>query len=278
MYKEFENYEIGIRSIITPVVKFLLITNVSVFIIQIIFSNMFHIQLSSYLGLIPKYVYTEFTLWQLVSYLFLHGNFFHILINMFVLWMFGCELERYWGSREFLFYYFVTGIGAGIFSVIFDYNSTIPIIGASGAIYGILTAFGIIFPNRLIYVYFLIPIRAKYFVMIFGVITLLSAISASSSGIAHFAHLGGMVIGFIYLRKNFHSEYIIEKWRQFRINIKLRAIRNKQKKIRVFKEQVNSILDKISKVGYENLTEEEKKILHKASIFLLKEEGEKYQN
>jgi biopolymer transport protein ExbB/TolQ len=87
-----------------------------------------------------------------------------------------------------------------------------------------------------------------------------------------------MVIGFIYLRKNFHSEYIIERWKQFRINRKLRTIRNKQKKIRVFKEQVNSILDKINKIGYEHLTEEEKKVLRKASIFLLKEEGEKYQN
>ena len=84
---------------------------------------------------------------------------------MFVLWMFGSELERYFGSREFLLYYFITGVGAGIFSVIFDYNSVIPIIGASGAIYGILTAFGMIFPNRLIYLYFLIPVRAKYFVI-----------------------------------------------------------------------------------------------------------------
>jgi len=275
MYQEYESYEVGMNRVITPVVKYLIIANAAAFILQILFAKIFHISLSPYLGLVPKYVYTKFTVWQLFSYLFLHGSFWHILINMFVLWMFGCELERYWGSKEFLFYYFVTGVGAGIFSIIFDFNSTIPIIGASGAVYGILTAFGIIFPNRLIYIYFIIPIRAKYFVIIFGIITFLSAFSTTSSGIAHFAHLGGMVIGFIYLKKNLRLEYIIEMWRQFRFSRRLKNIRNKQKRVRDFKEQINIILDKINEVGYENLTEEEKKILHKVSSYLSKEEGKK---
>jgi len=275
MYKEYESYEIGMHRVITPVVKKLIIANVAVFVIQILFSRVFHIYLSSYFGLVPKYVYTKFTVWQIFSYLFLHGSFFHILINMFVLWMFGCELERYWGSREFLFYYFITGVGAGIFSIIADLNSTIPIIGASGAIYGILTAFGIIFPNRLIYIYFIIPIRAKYFVIIFGIITFLSAFSSSATGIAHFAHLGGMVIGFIYLKKNIRLDYILEKWKHFRFNRRLRIIRNKQKRVKDSKEQIDMILDKINEVGYENLTEEEKKILYRASSYLSKEEGKK---
>jgi len=274
MYKEYESYEIGMHRVMTPVVKKLIIANVVVFVIQYLFASK-GIYLSDYLGLVPKDVYTKFTVWQIFSYLFLHGSFFHILINMFVLWMFGSELERYWGSREFLFYYFITGIGAGIFNIIMDLNSTIPIIGASGAIYGILTAFGMIFPNRLIYIYFIIPIRAKYFVIIIGIITFLSAYWTSNSGIAHFAHLGGIVIGFIYLRKNIRFNYIIEKWKRFRFNRKLRIIRSKQKKIKDSKEQIDTILDKINEVGYENLTEEEKKILYRASIYLSKEEGKK---
>ena len=275
MYKEYESYELGMHRVITPVVKKLIIANVVVFVIQILFSRMFHIYLSPYLGLVPKDVYTRFTVWQIFSYLFLHGSFFHILFNMFFLWMFGSELERYWGSREFLFYYFITGVGAGIFNIIMDLNSTIPIIGASGAIYGILTAFGMIFPNRLIYIYFIIPIRAKYFVIIIGIITFLSAYWTSNTGIAHFAHLGGIVIGFIYLKKNIRLKYIIERWKRFRFNRRLRIIRDKQKKIKDSKEQIDTILDKINEVGYENLTEEEKKILYRASIYLSKEEGKK---
>ncbi len=274
MYKEYESYEIGMHRVITPVVKKLIIANVAVFVIQYLFASK-GVYLSSYLGLVPKYVYTKFTVWQIFSYLFLHGSFWHILMNMFFLWMFGCELERYWGSREFLFYYFVTGVGAGIFNIILDLNSTIPIIGASGAIYGILTAFGIIFPNRLIYIYFLIPIRAKYFVIIIGIITFLSAFSSAPSGIAHFAHLGGIVIGFIYLRKNIRLEYIMERWIRFRFNRRLKIVRDKQKRVRDSKEQIDMILDKINEVGYKNLTEEEKKILYRASIYLSKEEGKK---
>ncbi|MFC1562780.1 rhomboid family intramembrane serine protease [candidate division KSB1 bacterium] len=272
MYQEYQRYEIGMNRAITPVVKLLIIANAAVFICQILFAEIFHISLSPYLGLVPKYVYTRFTLWQIFTYLFLHGGFFHILINMFVLWMFGCELERYFGSKEFLFYYFATGVGAGIFSIIFDYNSIIPIIGASGAIYGILTAFGMIFPNRLIYLYFFIPIRAKYFVIIFGIITLLSAISASHTGIAHLAHLGGMIIGFIYIKKNFRFEQLFEAWRHYKFNLRLKNIRKRQKKVRNFKERINIILDKINEVGYENLTEEEKEILQKASNFFTRED------
>ncbi len=275
MYREIQNYEIGMYRAFTPIVKKLIIANAVVFVLQILFAKVFLISLSPYFGLVPKYIHTKFTIWQLFTYLFLHGGFFHILINMFVLWMFGSELERHFGSKEFLFYYIITGVGAGIFSIIFDYNSTIPIIGASGAIYGILTAFGMVFPNRLIYLYFFIPIRAKYFVIILGIMAFLSAKYASHSGIAHIAHLGGMVIGFIYLRKNFRLEYIVELWRHFIINRRLKNVRKRQRKIKNFKEQVNVILDKIYKVGYNNLTPEEKEILQKASKYFSKEDEEK---
>lgn len=270
MYRQYDSYEIGVFRAITPVIKYLIIANAVIFVAQIIFSQRLDIYLSSYLGLIPKFTYTKLTVWQFFTYLFLHGSFYHILINMFVLWMFGCELERYWGSREFLFFYFLTGVGAGVFSVVFNFGSTIPVIGASGAVYGVLTAFGMIFPNRLIYLYFLIPVRAKYFVIIIGVITFLSAFSSSASGIAHFAHLGGMVIGFIYLKKGFRFEELMEKWRTYRMHRRLKVIRTKQKQEKDLKERMNNILDKINEFGYESLSEEEIRILNKASQYLFK--------
>jgi membrane associated rhomboid family serine protease len=114
--------------------------------------------------------------------------------------MFGSDLEYHWGTRFFIKYFFITGIGAGLCSALFSFYSTIPIIGASGAIYGILLAFAITYPERDIYlIFFPYPIKAKYFALIFGLIEFASSISGAGDGIAHMAHLGGMVIGYIYL-------------------------------------------------------------------------------
>jgi membrane associated rhomboid family serine protease len=136
--------------------------------------------------------------------MFLHAGFWHILFNMFALWMFGCDLERTWGSRRFLYYYFLTGIGAGVTVVLLSPFSTVATVGASGAIYGILLAYGMLFPNRIILVpiffFFFIPVPAKILVMILGGIAFLSAVSAQGGSINHVAHLGGLVVGFLYLR------------------------------------------------------------------------------
>src|SRR5690606_12189968 len=121
----------------------------------------------------------NFYLWQLATYMFLHGGFMHILFNMFALWMFGGELERTWGTRPFVRFYLVCGIGAGITTVLATPGSVIPTIGASGAVYGILLAYGILFPDRIIYLYMILPIKAKYFVMIIGAITFLSSVGST---------------------------------------------------------------------------------------------------
>ncbi len=117
---------------------------------------------------------------------------------MFALWMFGVELERTWGTREFVKFYFLTGIAAGISTALFNWGSIVPTIGASGAIYGILAAYALFFPDRYVYLYFLFPIKMKYLALILGGLEFLSAYS--QDGIAHVAHLGGMVVGFFYLR------------------------------------------------------------------------------
>ena len=173
-------------------------------------------EIDFYFGLIPLLVWKKYFLWQLFTYIFLHGGFSHIFFNLLALWMFGGELESYWGSKKFLFYFFFCGIGAGIFTVLF---SSYPVIGASGAIYGILLAYGWLFPNRPILIYFLFPIPAKYMVIIFGLIELFSSSSGTGGGIAHLTHLGGLVFGFFYMaypmiRQKFRREYYKRKWSQ----------------------------------------------------------------
>jgi membrane associated rhomboid family serine protease len=142
----------------------------------------------------------KFEIWQPVSYLFLHAGFAHIFFNLFALWMFGQAIENYWGSKRFTIYYFITGIGAAIIQLIFV-NANVPTVGASGAVYGILLAFGMMFPNR--YIVLLIPpipIKAKYFVAIFGGIELMNGVLGTQAGVANFAHLGGMLFGYALIK------------------------------------------------------------------------------
>jgi membrane associated rhomboid family serine protease len=140
--------------------------------------------------------------------MFLHAGVFHIVLNMLVLWMFGTDLERAWGTRFFWRYYFVTGIGAAVVTVVAslvpfgvaDVLYLTPTVGASGAIYGLLVAYGLSFPNRPVYLYFLFPVPARVFVLIMGAIELLSSVSGGGSNIAYSAHLGGLAVGFTYLK------------------------------------------------------------------------------
>ena len=154
-----------------------------------------------YFGLHPKdVIHFPFFIWQVATYLFLHGGWAHIIFNLLALWMFGSDLERLWGPRRFLFYFFFTGIGAGIFNVLLQPNETTATIGNSGAVYGILLAYGLLFPDRQILIWFVIPIKAKWLVLIMGVLEFANSLSLPGSNISHIAHLGGMLFGFLYLR------------------------------------------------------------------------------
>lgn len=210
-------------SVLPTVVKNLLIINVLFFLATIAFDVTHHIDLSDYLGL--HYIgASDFQLFQLVTYMFMHGSFAHLFFNMFALWMFGNTLERIWGPNRFLLFYFVCGIGAGLtqelvqyiqyVTTLADYDNVriaanqivsmdtylnmLTTVGASGAVYGILLAFGMMFPNSTIYIYFAIPIKAKWFVLIYGVIELFSGFT-SVDNVAHFAHVGGMLFGLILI-------------------------------------------------------------------------------
>ncbi|NNM94726.1 MAG: rhomboid family intramembrane serine protease [Bacteroidia bacterium] len=238
-----------------PAVKNLLIANVLFFIATLVLQNTFQFDLTNTLGL-HYFLSHDFKPYQGITYMFMHGGFMHIFFNMFALWMFGNMLENYWGSKRFLLFYFICGIGAaltqevtqyiyfhGIENALNIYNAapnmndfsllvqkyftgfqypqpastgeSVEIlqklyqlrmdmsvtIGASGAIFGVLLAFGMLFPDTMLYVFFAIPIKAKYFVIIYGLIELYSAMAANTSdNVAHFAHLGGMVFGFFLIQ------------------------------------------------------------------------------
>jgi membrane associated rhomboid family serine protease len=199
----------------TPIIKKLIIIMGAVFLLQMVVSSW----INFYLGLIPILVWKKYFLWQLFTYIFLHGGITHILFNLLALWMFGGELENYWGSKKFLGYFLFCGIGAGICTVVFSPYQFIPVIGASGAIYGLLLAYGWLFPNRLIYIYFLFPIPAKYMVIIFGLIELFSSMEGTGGGISHLTHLGGLLFGLFYMaypriQQKIRREYYKKKWSQ----------------------------------------------------------------
>jgi len=269
-----QQFRPGGFTILPPVVKNLLIINGLFFLATIALGNAFGIDLYRVLGLrFPGA--QDFAPYQFITYMFMHGDFYHLFFNMFALWMFGNVLENVWGPKRFMVYYFVTGLGAALlhYAILYwqmlptlmavnsllenpdheslraffesdlfrvasleiqnnfrvflrDYNSLINnspneamvtavnflnqyrvdllnapvVVGASGAVFGILLAFGLLFPNSLIYLFFAIPIKAKYFVMIYGGLELYFGISRPGSNIAHFAHLGGMLFGFLLIR------------------------------------------------------------------------------
>jgi membrane associated rhomboid family serine protease len=204
----------------TPVVKTLIIINAIFYLLMMLSRGTAYFFIDQF-SLVPYSVTHEFQLWRLVTYMFLHGGMMHILFNMLFLWWFGSELEKLWGPAMFLRYYFVTGIGGGLFHL-FQPNSVIPVIGASGAIMGILLAYGLKWPNRTVLLWFIIPIKMKYLVILSVAIEFIGAINTSGGGgIAHLAHLGGIVVGFLYLNLNRFRWWLKDvRYRKKRSNIK----------------------------------------------------------
>ena len=218
------------------VTKNLLIINVLCFFGAFVAQQRFGLNLNDILGL-HFFMASDFKLYQLITYMFMHADLYHIFFNMFAVWMFGRTLEHVFGPKRFLIYYMVCGIGAGLVQEVVQYGeyffklshydgvntglSVIPMaeylnlmttVGASGAVYGILLAFGVLFPNTQMFVFPIpFPIKAKFFVIGYAVIELVSGLGASGDGIAHFAHLGGMIFGFFLLmywrKKNNHGQF-----------------------------------------------------------------------
>jgi membrane associated rhomboid family serine protease len=212
---------------ITPAVRALIIANVAVFVLMLVAGD----ALVEYFGLTPQDVLARRRVWQPLTYLFLHSPvaFTHILFNMLAVWMFGVDLERRWGTPFFVKYYFMTGVGAAasvILLSLLPFSWTAPLwfattIGASGAVYGLLMAWAILFPHREILFMFIFPLRARVFVLIVGAIAFLSALTASGGPVANLAHLGGLVIGWLYLKGprdlRLTLRYHLTRWRMERM-------------------------------------------------------------
>jgi membrane associated rhomboid family serine protease len=285
-------------SFFPPVIKALLISNVAIWLLVDFLLAPFRVG-GTFIGGDYGLVVQLFALWplesggfwpwQVVSYMFLHAGFFHVFFNMLMLWMFGMELENIWGSKRFLWYYLICGLGAGLTHIVVNMlmGQQGHVVGASGAVYGVLVAFAMLFPDRPVYVYFLLPVRAKFLIIGFILIDIIGSMSTTSR-VAHFAHLGGAAVGFVLVtlmaqgfslnfvwdlfkrspspryqqrraRKPVHEEIYDAKF--FDINTG-RSLGDERE---LNQEVVDAILDKINTSGYQSLTEEEKRILNEAS-------------
>lgn len=214
----------------TPAVKAIIIANVAVFLLTVALPEL----VIGYLGLSPAAILERGWIWQLVTYLFVHSpsSLMHIVFNMLAVWMFGVDLERRWGTIGFAKFYFVAGVGAGICTVLASlapfawadatYRSVT--VGASGAVYGLLMAWALLFPYREILFMFIFPLQARTFVLIVGAIAFLSAVGASGTGVSNLAHLGGLLAAWLYLKGpgDLRQEirYRLTKWRMDRMRRK----------------------------------------------------------
>jgi len=273
--------------------KNLLIINVLVFLAQYILNSEHPAaNVLGYYGSLHFFMVEDFHIYQFLTYMFLHGSFTHILFNMFAVWMFGSVMERVWGPKKFLFYYIVCGVGAGIIQELVQLWQLvdIPTLGASGAVYGILLAFGMIFPNeRLFIIPFPFPIKAKWLIVGYIVIELFSAMSGPGDGVAHMAHLGGMLFGFLLIRywrkhpdssqrfgRSYGQEFFDNLRRKYEERQRSQHMHAEQtrweeqrretdeeynERQRKNQEEIDAILDKIRKSGYDSLSKEEKKKL-----------------
>ncbi len=256
LYQKDDGVTKGVKIII--VINTLLLLPIFIPGISVYFFKLF--------ALTPFLVVRKLFVWQVVTYSFLHAGLFHYVFNMLALYMFGREIEEYYGTKRFLIFYFTCAIFSGIISIPFMWNNTI--VGASGAIFGVLYVFAKMFPNRQIILFFLFPVPASIAVWIFGAISLFSALSSSGSNIAHFTHLGGLFTAWVLWRyKNIIEDYFLK--RKYRIEESARkvAIKKKINKENYYRSKVDPILKKVSEYGLHSLTNKEKKILSDAKKY-----------
>ena len=270
---QYQRMRYGMGGGMPEVVKKLLIVNGVMFVLQIIVGQ----PLIVYFGLVPYLAWSKLFVWQFLTYMFLHSpnNIFHLLINMYVLYQFGSEVERMWGGKAFLQYYLITGIGAGLFHTLITPFSLTPTIGASGAVSAVMVAYAMLYPNRVLtlLLFFIIPVqmKAKTLAIGFAAISLLMGVSGSPDGVAHFAHLGGMVIGYFYMKRSIPQIPVsqwMNKMKVWNDRRRTREMWKHQQELDELRRKVDDILDKANEVGVENLTRDEQELLKKASKIL----------
>jgi len=254
--------------IFTDAIKILVSINFGIYILQSISGK--EDSFFKLFGLVPSSFISDLMLWQPFTYMFLHAPFYssvgisHILLNMLGLWVFGRELEQAWGKTHFLKYYFITGVGSGLITYFFQMGSDNPVIGASGAVYGILLAYGISYPNRMLYIWGIIPVKSMWLVIIMGSIAFFGVLG-NSDGISHITHISGMVIGYILLKKNWRWKDVLFAIRKKTIEFQVQRHEEKNIKVNMLQKDIDMILEKIQKLGFSGLSDEEKSKLYEAS-------------
>ena len=261
----------------TDAIKIIVSVNFAIYILQS-FSGKEDVFFRLF-GLVPSSFISSLMLWQPFTYMFFHAPFYtsvgisHILLNMLGLWVFGRELEEAWGKNNFLRYYFITGIGSGLITFLFNMNSDDPVIGASGAVYGILLAYGVSYPNRMLYIWGLIPVRSMWLVIIMGAIAFFGLLG-NTDGMSHVTHISGMIIGYILLKKKRRWRDIWFALRKKAIEFQVQRYEQKSVKKRMLQKDIDMLLDKIQKVGFSGLSDKEQSKLYEASKRMSKD-GEK---
>ena len=258
----------------TDAIKILVSVNFGIYILQSVsgkedvFFRLF--------GLVPSTFISDLMLWQPFTYMFFHAPFYssvgisHILLNMLGLWVFGRELEQAWGKTKFLRYYFITGIGSGLITYFFQMGSDNPVIGASGAVYGILLAYGVSYPNRMLYIWGLIPVRSMWLVIIMGSIAFFGLLG-NADGISHVTHISGMLIGYVLLKKKWRWRDIWFAIRKKTIEFQVQRYEEKSIKNKMLQKDIDVILEKIQKVGFIGLSDREQSKLYEASKTMSKD-------
>ncbi len=306
-YNSYGSTGMGGFSLLPPVIKKLIIINIAVFLIQSLFESITlggypgwyvinrYFALNPLTGIDPTGQSYNFQIWQVITYQFMHGGFWHIFMNMFILWMFGNEIENIMGSKKFLFFYLLSGVGAAATQLIIGpviSNHLAFTIGASGAVYGVMIAFALFFPERLVYISFLFPVKAKYAIGFFIIFEFISI--GDQSLVAHLAHIGGALTGFIFImldrKNNYNIDALFNKLKSTTSSFTTNSSNGFRKPSRASfgkknvqeaefydinestkstpkptQSEIDRILDKISESGYQNLTAEEKRILFEAS-------------
>ena len=249
-------------TLFTNAIKVLVSVNFGIFVLQTL-SNAEGLFFPLF-GLVPRMVWSELMIWQPFTYLFFHGGIWHVLINMFVLWMFGSELERLWGKNHFLKFYFVTGVGSGLLTMLFSLQSITPIVGASGAVYGVLLAYGLTYPNRQIYLYGIIPIKSIWFVIGIGMIAFMSSFN-NISQVSHITHLSGMLIGYLMLKRPVEWSSLWFSIRKRTLEYRVVQEEKKATYRQKIEKDIDIILDKINREGFDSLSQKEQDSLYRGS-------------
>jgi membrane associated rhomboid family serine protease len=267
--RTFSHEPINFRNM-PPAIKALIVANIVVFALSYVAGGRFR----DMFGLVPQHVLLDRWLWQPFTYLFVHGGFMHLLFNLFALWMFGMPVEAQWGQTEFLKYYLLCGLGAAAATIAMAPHSAVPVIGASGSVYGMLVAFAMLYPDAVVYLYFLIPVKAAHMAILFGLIEFFAGTTGSNPGVARFAHLGGMVTGYLYIRWWWVAKLRVKALYERLASGSAPRMPRRRAAPRPASEleraeaqmaEVDRILDKILVSGIDSLTDEERQVMRRYS-------------